>query len=313
VLTYNSKLEKIYATLNSVIGQESLEKIEIIIADDGSKRNFFEEISCFLEIKGVNNYKLIANEKNKGTVENFYSGVKVAKGRYIKALGCGDLLYKKDTINRFCTFMEETDKKIAFGLLKSFEVIDSDINYWDCTIPMDIRVFRENNLKRVNRNIISWGKLISGASIIFEIHTLIRLLDEIRGKVVYCEDFVQIIALVNNIRIEFLNEYIVWYEMGEGISTSNNSTWKERIKKDYDSLFIYLEKKYKDNPYILRRVKKQHLGGYPKLFRGGVKFLMDPGMFFISIKTKFQKRQGLYVGEDQYGFLNDINTVNYKE
>lgn len=318
MLTYNSSLEKIYLTLNSVLRQENLDKIEVIVADDGSKNNFFSEIKQFLKKHGVINYKLITSDKNRGTVENFYSGVRIAKGRYIKGLGCGDLLYGKDSIIRFCMFMEEKNQKIGFGLMRAFQTENNHLEYCDCTIPMDIKAFRENNLKKVKRNIVSRGKLMSGASMLFEKDLLTKLLDEIRGKVIFCEDFIQIIALIKNIDIGFFDEYIMWYEMGVGISTSGNSFWKVRIQKDYNSLITYLGQEYKNNKYVRRRLRTQRLDNWPKLFRWGMKFLIDIGMFFIPMKTGLQKRQGLYKAKNEHGFLNDTefldsNRLSHKE
>lgn len=309
VLTYNSKLEKIYRTLSSILNQNNFEQIEVIIADDGSKNNFFDEIASFFEAHKVSRYKLIANEKNKGTVENLYAGVKVANGQYIKALGSGDLLYERDTINKVCKFMEIKNEKIMFGLMRAFKITNDNLSYWDCAIPMDIKAFREQDIKAINRNIVSWGKLISGASMFFERDTLIKFLNEIREKVIFCEDFIQILALVEHVNIGLLEEYVVWYEMGEGISTSKNHVWTERIKKDYDSLFKYLEYEYKDNKYVLRRIKKQHLGGFPKLIRGILKFFLDPGMFVVPVKTRFQKEKGFYKGKIEQGFLNDNTNI----
>ena len=102
VLTYNSQLEKILQTLNSILNQHNLQKIEIVISDDGSKYNNFKEIETFFFEHAFKNYKLVPNEYNKGTVENFYAGAKVAAGRYIKAIGCGDLMFEKETIVKIC-------------------------------------------------------------------------------------------------------------------------------------------------------------------------------------------------------------------
>lgn len=306
VLTYNSQLEKILQTLNSILNQHNLQKIEIVISDDGSKYNNFKEIETFFFEHAFKNYKLVPNEYNKGTVENFYAGAKVAAGRYIKAIGCGDLLFEKETIVKICEFMDEGNKKICFGLLKAFNKNGEGITYRDCNIPMDLKAFKDKNQKKINRNIITWGKLISGASLFFERDCLIKLLKEIRGKVKFCEDYIQIIALVKEIQIYFFDENVVWYEIRDGISTSKDPVWEKRIKQDYDTLFIYMEQKYYNNKYVSKRVTKQRLGRYPRLLRGIIKFLIDPGMFLIPIRTSIQKKQGLYNGKNIKGFLNEV-------
>ena len=278
VLTYNSQLEKLFQTLKSILNQQNLHEIEIVVSDDGSKNNYFKEIITFFKEHEFENYKLISSEINKGTVENFYAGVEAAKGEYIKGLGCGDLLFESNTVTKVCTYMEENAEKIVFGLLKAFKIVDRELNYWDCTIPMDIKAFKKENQNQIKRNIVAWGKLISGASIFWEKNSLMELLNEIKGRVKYCEDYIQIIALVKGIKISFYDENVVWYEMGEGISTSNSPIWQKRVKNDYDSLFMYMEQKYPDNEYVLKRVRKLRIGGYPKLIRGIIKFLIDPGI-----------------------------------
>ena len=80
VVTYNPSWDKEKETLDSILKQKGI-SIEIIIADDGSKENNFSLVKEYFEKNEFNDYKLVFNPVNKGTVYNTYSGLLADEGK----------------------------------------------------------------------------------------------------------------------------------------------------------------------------------------------------------------------------------------
>lgn len=295
VLTYNSQKEKIIKTLDSIIDQE-FERLEIIISDDGSKNDYFEDIQEYFNKKAFSNYQLIKNEKNVGTVKNFYEAIEQARGKYIKAIGPGDYLYDNNVLYHMCTYMESNSKKIAFGLLQAFNICENKLVYYP--VPFDIDSFYNKNMKKIQRNIIVFGKYISGASLFYEREFILQSMQEMQDKVIYCEDLVQVLALVKKEDIGFINRNVIWYEFGSGISTSKNNNVSNKLRIDEKNFFEYLNDKYEKNNYINRGIRKRKWNNYPKLLRLVLRNLTEPAYLFIYLKTKHQWKKGKYKGEN---------------
>ena len=90
VLTYNPPKQKLIATVKSIIRQKGV-NIQVIISDDGSKENYFEEAKEFLEKNSFTDYNFINCEKNRGTVKNAIRAVSVSDGEYVKLISPGDM------------------------------------------------------------------------------------------------------------------------------------------------------------------------------------------------------------------------------
>ena len=89
VVAYNPVVEKMKETLVSAINQEGVD-FEIIVADDGSDKEYKDEIIQLFQEYKFKNYKLIMNPKNQGTVRNLLSALDVAEGEYAKGISPGD-------------------------------------------------------------------------------------------------------------------------------------------------------------------------------------------------------------------------------
>ena len=86
LLTYNSSIENIRKTLESIVPQ-SLNDFELIISDDCSSVDIREQVETLLHSYGISNYKYIRQQSNVGTVKNLLSASKLASGKYIKPIG----------------------------------------------------------------------------------------------------------------------------------------------------------------------------------------------------------------------------------
>lgn len=115
VITYEPNKEKLLKTLRSILLQKNV-NLQIIIADDGSKNSLTGEIKdCFQEYE-FKDYSIVNNPVNKGTTINFYSGLKMAEGEYLKGISPGDYLFEDTSLSKWFTFMKNGNYEVSFGI-----------------------------------------------------------------------------------------------------------------------------------------------------------------------------------------------------
>ena len=235
VLTYNAEWEKLSATLISIISQIKINP-QIIIADDGSVNNHENNIISLFGHFDFSNYKMSLQSENRGTVDNLDRALKLCDGKYVKAISPGDYFYNEDSLFKWLTFMVENDSKISFGDA-IFYYLDKKaiktINYYSSPLCKDAYV--TNDRSELFIRYLLGNDTILGAALAFEKHMLTYLLNKAKRKLKYAEDFIVRIAVFENIKIDYFNNPVIWYEYGTGISTSNIEKWNIRILNDYNS------------------------------------------------------------------------------
>ena len=233
VVTYNPSWDKEKETLDSILKQKGI-NIEIIIADDGSKENNFSLVKEYFENNEFNNYKLVFNPVNKGTVYNTYSGLLAAEGKYIKFISPGDMLYKDDTLKCWFSFMESKSLGWSF----------SDVIYYkknnDNIIPIEVNTHPQNIFiyEGGDDNDIRWqyfvlSDIAVGASMLCLRELQLKYCKEILGRVIYAEDNIWRMMMFDGITGGFYNAHTILYEWGSGVSTSNSSIWEARLHNDW--------------------------------------------------------------------------------
>jgi len=101
--------------LNSIVKQEfPLNKVELIIVDDGSKDNTLKIVQEFLKENSERFYRveLIVHDKNYGVSKARNDGIKTSRGRYILILD-HDVILSRETIRSLLEYLERTPQKIA--------------------------------------------------------------------------------------------------------------------------------------------------------------------------------------------------------
>jgi hypothetical protein len=240
VLTYNARWEKLSTTLMSIITQINI-KPQIVVADDGSKNNLENDILNLFTKYNFTNYKLSFQSENRGTVDNICRALQLCDGKYIKAISPGDYFYDSDSLFKWVNFMEEKKSKISFGDAVFYCHNDNGIRTIDnISFPLCKDVYIANKRKELFVRYILANDTILGASLAFNKETLIYLMDKIKGSIKYAEDFAVRIAVFENIRIDYYSKFIIWYEYGTGISSSNNEKWNKRILEDFNSSNIII-------------------------------------------------------------------------
>ena len=249
--TYNSDINKLIATLKSLINQEGC-KFEVIISDDGSLYNNEEFIRNYLKKNNFQDYKLCLNKNNEGTVKNLFKALKLAEGKYIKPISPGDYLYCKTTLKDLIAFAKQNTADIVFGDAVYYTYKFSNINILQKRAPLFYDIYTNDNLydfEQIVKYQIYYRDFILGASLLYETTLLYKYLDIIKNSVIYTEDTViQLFALKKH-KIYHFNNFIIWYEADSGISTNSKRGFSEKIRNDLFN-FYKLMKTIDNNFYI---------------------------------------------------------------
>lgn len=257
VLIYNNTLKAILKTLNSIVKQE-FEEYEVILADDFSKNQYWNEIEKFFIENNFEDYYFIKNQENLGTVKNYLNAALKASGKYIKPIGAGDLLFDQFVLKRIYDFLEENHYNFGAGLLKSYCIGKDGFAYENkYKAPLDLKPYINNNYKKIKNNIALKGDYISGAAMFGETKFIISYLEKLADIVRLTEDIMQILIVLDGKQIPLLNEYVVFYEVGSGVSTkTKNYNKKDELTVDQEKFWEYVKVKYASNTTVLRHANK---------------------------------------------------------
>lgn len=232
--TYNPIWKKLEATLRSILQQKDV-NFQIIISDDGSKYNCFNEVKELFKKYGFSDYIMVAAKRNEGTVSQVYHGLKATNSDYVKPLSPGDLLYDEYTLARWLKFMHETQADITFGDAVFYNLKNKKLNIIPHVHnPMDMTVYQKNaSYYDLIINYILFGDGISGASIFARRDVLVRYMKLLLGKVIYAEDFFIRLAILEKKQLFYYPQSVIWYEYADGgISTSGKEKWINLLRKD---------------------------------------------------------------------------------
>lgn len=306
VVTYNSDYLKLVMTLETIIQQNMKHKFQIVIADDGSKEQYFSEVEAFFKKKNFTDYKIVCNKKNAGTVKNLLSGLEVAQGKYVKFLSAGDGFYASDTMNKIYEFMEKTNAPVCFGLLRGYRKNEQgtmeSVAYYH---PFDIQAYRKNDIKRIQRNLILYSDNVCGAAICYRTDVAKEYMKKISDCVVYEEDIFQVLAAVEGKAVQLYDDYMIWYEIGDGISTNKKSKFQELLAVDVDHFYKKLYEWHPENKYIRKRFKLMKYYKIKNLYiRTIFRTFENPHAIVYLFRSFVQRMQGVHQKEcTQIGFL----------
>lgn len=290
VITYNSKWEKLKRTLQSIVSQ-NMQDYEIVITDDGSGENHFEQVKEFLNQNEFIKYKLVPHEVNQGTVNNLISGLEVVEGKYVKFIGAGDALFGEHTLQKLYDFMESKNASACFGRMQGFkkgkngEKIEVPFHH-----PFDLKAYIKEDNRRIRKNLILYSDNVSGAAICYRTDSAITYMKELQPYVKYEEDIFQVLAAAKNDPLMFLDDYIVWYEVGDGVSTQSHSKFEELLRQDVDTFYKMLYSKYPNDPFVKKRFQMSKLYRIHNLYlRTLIRFFVNPDAIRYLISSFIQR------------------------
>lgn len=251
ICSYNPQWNKLEMTLKSAVKQENVE-FEIIVADDGSRNNFFDKVERFFTINNFKRYVLIGNKENKGTVKNLLSGIKVANGKYIATISPGDAFFDNNCIADFYNFCINNTCDVCFGNAVYYSNKDGNLKIFDSVShPNCPEFFQKTNRKREEYLIFTYGSGILGASIFREKNYALKYIGLLEDVCIYVEDNTSVLfGIMEGFIPKYYDRDIIYYEYGTGISTNNDKDWGKKIKEDFTKAYALLHEYYPKNRFI---------------------------------------------------------------
>ena len=250
LMTYNQKLSSVLLSIESVLRQKGCE-FELVVADDGSREDHIPAIKSYLSQRGFSSFAFVKSSRNKGIVSNLLAGVQAASFPIIKPLSPGDLLYRPDTLSVIESFFNETGSDIGFGRLMGYSSENNRIRRFEYNAPTNPEIYSDPSaeLPALAKSQLLDTDWIPGCSLFYRkdfiSRYLIRLKDEF--GVIYSEDLTCPLITMDDIRIRFLDQYILWYEIGTGISTAGSKASRKRMYRDHRSFFSGLVRQNPNN------------------------------------------------------------------
>ncbi len=232
VLTYNPDPEKLLMTLESILVQENV-KFQIVVSDDGSDNNRYDDIKRYFEYRGFDDYILVDNECNVGTAKNLLKAAKCCEAEYIKDISPGDMLASQDVLCNWLAYMKSQGATLCMSDVICYNRDDS--GQFNAVArrayPQCVKAYKDiNTLKEFY---LLYNDLCVGAANMYKKDTLIYYLEIIKDKVIYAEDNSFRIMILKEEKVSFYEFNTALYESDSGISTSGNDVWRQRLLKDW--------------------------------------------------------------------------------
>lgn len=258
VAQYNPDCGLLIKTIKSIIEQKNV-RIQIIIADDGSKVDYFNIIENYLKKHGFYDYKFTKCDINSGTCINVRNAVEIADGEYVKLISPGDYLYEENTLHNWYKFCKKHNVIISYGTAIYYQEKNRKMQIIQkrCTQPALNYLYKIENddLKgKVVDNLVLCDCIL-GASYLCERRILEIYMNEICGRIKFCEDFSYRLMLLDGQRIVWYEKPVIYYSYGDGISSKSDSDGSPMLKRDeieFDKLIS--QRKMKSN--IGRKLQK---------------------------------------------------------
>lgn len=235
ILSYNPSYEKLRKTISSILLQVNI-NFEIIICDDGSKNFFYDECVNYFKQNKFNDYKIIRSNVNRGVVLNYLEGVRVARGKFIKAISPGDYLYASNTLYLWLNFLKLNNCKNSFGRgvyyndSKEFKIIKHRF------APKSVELYKLKLNSLTRHSCLLLDDMALGAAYITERNLLLEYLTIIEGRIRLGEDFIYSLMQYNNEFALYYDNNVIWYEYGNGISSSVSSVYSSVMKNDLTAM-----------------------------------------------------------------------------
>lgn len=308
-MTYNH-FDNIGDTIKSVLMQDYT-NIEYIISDDGSS-NFPEEyVNNIIANSMLNNIKILKNNFNVGTVKNANRACKLAKGKFILFLSCGDVFFDQSVVSAVVNRFNETSSDVI--AVRRIAYI-GDYNPI-CSLPhiQSIRkIYRLNTRDQQYDSFITMHSMnaFSGSALYYSKHILEKLnyFDE---KYILWEDgpFIEKYLREYSINCSF-DIVAIWYEMG-GVSSKlkiNKLLQQDCVLFDQTDRMIMKNKMkpfvYKNVKYIFERSNSN------SLIKKTIVVFKYPFVFLSHLLYKFKEKLA-FVYDRYYYKKHTVSKPNY--
>lgn len=255
VCTYEQEWEKLKMTLDSIMCQKGVE-FEIIISDDGSKVNHYDEVTKYFQDKSFTDYTFVSSEVNTGIVKNTIRALEVSTKQFVKFISPGDCILEEDTLCRWIEFVIKSGKRWSFADVvpyKKEKGVICKVN--DMEEHPKLKDEYRKGVDEISRwNYVVLNDIAIGAAVIVELDLFREYLSKIDGRVVYAEDNVYRLMMYDGVVGAYYPESTILYEVGCGISTKGDSEWNNLISKDWNETLKIMEETYNPDDPLHRKV-----------------------------------------------------------
>lgn len=288
LVTYNSEWEKIRITLLSLLKQKDV-SMQIVIADDGSKNTYNEDIDKLMYLYDFKEYLILNAIENRGTVVNIADAMNHVKGRYTKTIAPGDFLFDENVLCQWIGFMQNNNAEISFGNAVYYSKNEKLKLYKTKGSPVNRYLFKTG--RQDSHQFVDYvvaNDTILGAALLMKTDMLEKYMKIIKNKIVYAEDYMIRIMVYDGVSVTYYPENVIWYEYGTGISTSKNNKWKLILHADFEQSndlisqrneIDFMQKKYK----LYLKFRKN------KLLKKISKVIIFPTTVIYRLKFRFAK------------------------
>lgn len=289
ITTYNANWDSLKETIDSVVSQKNIQ-YEIIFADDGSKIKWNKQITEYL--LDTYEYSFVDLFENQGTVTNILNALKTAKGEIIKVISPGDCLAEPLALRKWADYMKNQNADMCFcnaiyyckGNESGRKVVEKPNS------PKNIKIYHKtNSRKELFIDYLLANDFILGASIMIKREVFLSYLQEMSGYVKYAEDYMVRLMVFDNKRIAHIDENLIFYEYGEGISTSGNNKWSEILHNDFEATDQIIGNRKLLDENIKKRYQIYLKSN--KRIRRLIKVILFPTMIINRIKMKYFYRK----------------------
>lgn len=290
VVQFEPEWNKLRRTLLSLLLQND-QDFELLIADDGSTVNYFEEEKTLLEAH-KKSATFISLPCNKGTVWNFWNAVSQAHGLWVYGISPGDYLYDKDVI-RWIKSICIRDAPIAGFGTAAYYAESPTLHCLPGQTPCDRSCYCSEHYckNKIKRNSILYDDGISGACIFYKRERLLSALAKMKGRVRYAEDLAMRLFIMQDIRINCYDRVICWYEAATGVSKS-----VDKLHKDWQEMLLILRELY-PNDFTIQLATLYFFNEYRKsrVLRGLIGRLIVPQ--WLPIKRRQRNHNAPIIGD----------------
>lgn len=270
VLSYNPIWRKMYSTLHSAVCQSGID-FEIIVADDGSREDYRENVERFFHEQAWNQYLFIKAEKNQGTVKNIVAALQQATGEYIYLTSPGDLLHDAYVMRDFYAFAKRRQCDICFGNAVYYtpeeQKVCSAIN------APERRGLFHKNISGTRKKLEIFCDSILGASFFRSRESALKYMQGIAHVSKYVEDYTSsCYAVLDGTDILHYDRNMLFYEYATGISGSADPEWQQRLAQDFRRTLCFLKEQYPKDPvldwaYLGKKIRGSWIGRLYKICR----------------------------------------------
>lgn len=238
ITTYNQNLESTLLSIASAALQAQC-KVQIVVADDHSQSDNCDAYVRFLNYLGFTNHHMVRHEENLKTVRNISETLTHANAPFVKCFGAGDLLFSSTTLYDVVNLLSDSGSSGGFGQILSFTPESTGGTYFNA--PRNAADYRGPQ-SGMNMNLffhqMLYADWIPGCCQFFTTDRLRNLLRTLANEfsVQYCEDFAMTLMLREEVPC-FLEEPILWYDFGDGISTDRSLDSARKLYRDHSNFY----------------------------------------------------------------------------